>query len=162
MSNKSFESFVEGTEALRALYSGAWPCFHDAEVIEMHFWRGHVHPGDWDERNVFPIVTIKILILEATQPGATDAGHDVLASFRFYDVDHVHIQDFNHNNSIVALTVTEQPRGTFTDGDPLPPSLLVTIERGFGVVGSFSCSRMEVIAAERAPKGPLGGPLISP
>lgn len=162
MSNKSFESFVEGTEALRALYSGAWPCFHDAEVIEMHFWRGHVHPGDWDERNVFPIVTIKILILEATQPGATDAGHDVLASFRFYDVDHVHIQDFNHNNSIVALTVTEQPRGTFTGGDPLPPSFLVTIERGFGLVGSFRCSRMEVIAAERALKGPLGGPQVSP
>jgi hypothetical protein len=46
VSNKSFESFVEGTEALRALYSGAWPCFHDAEVIEIHFWRGHVHPGD--------------------------------------------------------------------------------------------------------------------
>ena len=156
MSGESIESFVDGTERLRAFYSGAWPSFHDAEIVEMHFWRGYVYPGDWDDRNVFPILTLKILILEATQPGAKSAGNDVFATLRFHDVDQVRFQDFNHNNSIVGLAVSHQPRGFYTNGEPLPPASLVTIEQGFGLSGSFSCFRIEVVTAERAPAGPLG------
>jgi hypothetical protein len=158
MSGESIESFFEGTEPLRAFYGGAWPCFHDAEIVEVHLWRGYVYPGDWDDRNVFPILTLKILILEATQPGATGAENNVLATLRFHGVDQVRLQDFNHNNSIVGLAVTQQPRGFYTDGEPLPPALLVTIEQGFGLLANFSCSRMEVLSAERAPVGRLGGP----
>jgi Immunity protein 50 len=158
MSGESIESFVDGTERLRAFYSGAWPCFHDAEIVELHLWRGYVYPGEWDDRNVFPILTLKVLILEATQPGATGAGNDVFATLRFHGVDQVRLQDFNHNNSIVGLAVNQQPRGFYTNGEPLPPTLLVTIEQGFGLLGSFSCSRIEVVTAERAPAGPLGGP----
>jgi len=158
MSGESIESFFEGTERLRAFYSGAWPCFHDAEIVQMHLWRGHVYPGEWDDRNVFPVLTLKILILEATQPGAMSAGNDVLATLRFHSVDQVRLQDFNHDNSIVDTAVSPQARGFYTNGEPLPPALLVTIEPGFGLAGSFSCTRMEVVTAERSPSGPLGGP----
>jgi Immunity protein 50 len=158
MSRESIESFADGTERLRAFYSGAWPNFHDAEIVELHLWRGYIHPGEWDNSNVFPILTLRIQILEATQPGATGAGNDVLATLRFHGVDQVRLQDFNHNNSIVRLAVSQQPRGFYTNGEPLPPTLLVTIEQGFGLSGSFSCTRMEVVTAERAPAGPLGKP----
>jgi hypothetical protein len=155
--DESIESLVEKAETLTALY-GAWPNFHDAEVIELHLWRGYMYPGDWDERNIFPVLTAKILILDATQPGATGSEKDVLVTLRFHGVDALRLQDFNHNNSIVSLRVSKQPRGHFSTGEPLPPSLLVTVEQGFGLAASFSCSRIEVVNAESAPPGPLGQP----
>lgn len=158
MSGEGIESFVDGTETLRAFYGGAWPCFHDAELVELHLWRGHVYPGDWDDRNVFPVLTLKILILEATQPGATGNGNDLLATLRFHGVDRVRLQDFNHNNSIVGLALSQQERGLYTNGESLPPTRLVTIEQGFGLFASFTCTRMEVVAAVHAPPGPLGKP----
>src|SRR5437867_948381 len=76
------ESLVEKSEKLTSIF-GSWPSFHDAEVIDLYYWRGDVRPGDWDDRNVFPVLTVKVLILEATQARATDAGHDTLATLRF-------------------------------------------------------------------------------
>jgi hypothetical protein len=158
MSGESIELLVDGTERLRAFYCGAWPCFHDAEVVEIHLWRGYVYPGDWDDRNVFPVLTLKVLIAEATQPGATGADNDVLATLRFYDVDQVRLEGFNHNNSIVGLAASQEPRGFYANGKPLPPGLLVSIEQGFGLLGSFTCTRIEVLAAERVATGQLGAP----
>jgi hypothetical protein len=155
MCSESIESLIDGTEKLRAFFD-AWPCFHDAEVIELHLWRGHVYPGDWDDRNVFPVLTAKIRVLEATQPGATGAGNDVLVTLRFHDVNDLKMQDFNHDNSIVALSVSKQPRGHFTTGEELPPYLVVAFEKGFGLAASFRCFRIEVLSVESAPAGPLG------
>ena len=157
MTGESIESVVEKAETLTPFY-GAWPSFHDSEVIELHLWRGHIYPGEWDDRNVFPVLSIKLLVLEAAQVGATGAEKNVLVTLRFHDVDAIRILDFNHNNSIVGLRVDKQPRGHFTTGEPLPPSLLVTVEQGFGFGGSFSCSRIEVAHAEWEPLGPLGQP----
>ena len=158
MFGEGIESLVDGSEILRRFYGDAWPCFHDAEVVEVHLWRGYLYPGDWDNRNVFPVLTLKVLILEATQPGATGSGNNLLATLRFYDVDSVRLQDFNHNTSIVGFKLRQQERGFYTNGEPLPPSLLVTVEQGFGLSASFSCARLEVVAAERPPSGPIGGP----
>jgi hypothetical protein len=157
MPSESIESLVEGADKLRSFFS-AWPCFHDAEIVELHLWRGHVYPGEWDDRNVFPVLTIKVLVLEATQPGATGAGNDVLVTLRFHDVDQVELRDFNHNNSIVALTVTKQPRGHFTTGEELTPHLAVVFEQGFGLAASFRCFRAEILSVEQAPSGPIGKP----
>jgi len=154
---EGIESLVEKAERLSSFY-GAWPNFHDAEVLELHLWRGHVYPGDWDDRNIFPVLTAKFLILEATQPGAGGADKDVIATLRFHDVDAIRIQDFNNNNSIVGLQVSKQPRGHFTTGESLPPSLVVAVEQGFGLTASFSCSRIEVVAAEWASAESLGRP----
>jgi len=128
MSSESIESLIEGAERLKSFY-GVWPGFHDAEVTELHLWRGHVYPGDWDDRNVFPILTATILM--STQPDTSGADRDVLVTMRFHDVSELRIQDFNHNNSIVDLLITKRPRGNFTTGEPLPPHLLVTLTQGF-------------------------------
>jgi len=115
---------VAGHERLTSKF-GRWPSFHDAEVVDLHLWRGEVKPGEWDDSNVFPVLTVKLRILEATQIGATDAGHDVLATLRFHDVDDLKLEGFNHVNQIVELSLSIQPRGAFTDGSPLPPYIVV-------------------------------------
>jgi hypothetical protein len=32
---------IVGSEKLTSIFGG-WPSFHDAEVLEIHFWRGHI------------------------------------------------------------------------------------------------------------------------
>jgi len=148
------ESHVSGAKKLISIF-GAWPSFHDAEVVDLHLWRGRVWPGDWDERNVFPVLTLSVRILEATQPGANNGGNDVLAKLRFHDVSDVKLDDFNHCNQIVGFSIEEKERGTFTDGRPLPPHLEVKLERGFGLSASFRCFRIEVLDAIRCTEDDL-------
>jgi hypothetical protein len=156
--SSSIETFIEGAEKVRRFF-GEWPSFHDAEIVEMHLWRGHLCPGDWGDRNVFPVITIKILVLEATQPTQSGSGRDLLVTLRFHASDQINVKDFNHNNSIVGLSITEQARGHYTDGEPLPPSLPVTFHSGFGVAAQFSCACIEVIGADWAIDGPIGSPI---
>jgi hypothetical protein len=143
------ESLIQNSEKLTTFF-GVWPSFHDAEVIELNFWRGDVKPGDWDDRNVFPVLTVKIRILEATQGAATHSGNDVLATLRFHDVDDFKMEQFNHMNDIVELSIGVQERGEFTNGKKLPRYLVVRFEPGSGVKMSFRCFRIEVLDAERA------------
>ena len=157
---RNIESYIEGAEKVNQFF-GEWPSFHDAEVVEMNFWRGRIYPGDWDDRNVFPVITVKILVLEATQAAQSGSGRDLLITLRFHVADQITVKDFNHDNSIVGLSITERARGHYTDGTPLPPDLLVTFQPGFGVAAHFSCARIEVIGAEWANGASLGNPTSS-
>ena len=157
MTTEDLASIFVGSEKLMAFYGG-WPSFHDAEIVELHFWRGYLYPGDWDDRNVFPVLTLRILVLQATQPGANATRRDVLVKLRFFDVEEVRLDGFNNENAIVGLSVATQPRGQFVSGEPLLPSLVVTLSNGFGLQGSFRCMRAEVVSAEWAPDGSTGEP----
>jgi hypothetical protein len=42
MFGEGIESLVDGSKILRPFYGDAWPCFHDAEVVEVHLWRGYL------------------------------------------------------------------------------------------------------------------------
>jgi immunity protein 50 of polymorphic toxin system len=129
---------------------GEWPSFHDVEVTEVHLWRGDVKAGDWDDSNVFPLLTVIVRILEATQPNAVgDAGRDVLAKLRFHDVDDLKIEEFNHQNSILGISIESHERGTFANGDKLPPHFIITFESAFGMRARFRCSRGEIVEAKR-------------
>jgi hypothetical protein len=144
----AIESLIQDSQKLTAL-CGTWPSFHDAEVIDLHLWRGDVKPGDWDDRNVFPVLTVKLRVLEATQPGATHSGKDVLVTLRFYDVDNFKMDRFDHMNMICELSISTQERGTFTNGAGLPPYLIVNFEPGAGIRMSFRCFRIGVVDAVR-------------
>lgn len=144
----AIESLVQDSQKLTALF-GAWPSFHDAEVIDLHLWRGDAKPGGWDDRNILPVVTAKLRVLGATQPGATDCGHDVLVTLRFHDVDDFKMDCFDHMNQIAELSISTQEHGTFTSGEKLPPYLVVSFEPGAGVRMSFRCFRIEVVDAVR-------------
>jgi hypothetical protein len=144
----AIESLVKDSQKLTALF-GAWPSFHDAEVVDLHLWRGDVKPGDWNDSNVFPVVTAKLRVLGATQPGATHSGHDVFVTLRFYDVDDFKMDHFDHMNMIFELSISTQERGTFTSGEMLPPYLIVTFEPSGSIRMSFRCFRISVFEAVR-------------
>ena len=146
--------FFDAGQKLTSIF-GEWPSFHDAEVTDVHLWRGGVKAGDWDDSNVFPVLTIKVRILEATQPGAVgDSGRDVLAKLRFHDVDDLKIEGFNHQNAILGISVAARDRGTYANGEKLPPDFAVILERAFGMAASFRCSRAEVVEAKRVSEKP--------
>ena len=48
----NIETRIEGSEKLVGIFA-YWPTFHDAEVIELNFWRGDVKPEE--ERYIFPV-----------------------------------------------------------------------------------------------------------
>jgi hypothetical protein len=104
-------------------------------------------PGDWDERNVMPILTVKIHVLRATQKNLL--GKDVDAVLRFHDFSELKLENFNHCNHLggYGLTVDVIPRGKYLSGEDLPPFLHVVFESAVGLNGSFNCFRIEVVDA---------------
>jgi len=136
------EFYVKGRDKLTGIF-GAWPSFHDAEIVDFHYWRGKVKPGKWDDRNIFPALTLKIRILEATPPGAGHAGNDTLATIRFTDIDGFTLKRFDHMNSILGLSIAEKDRGNDLTGAPLTPGLIVNLES----FASFWCFGIEVMDA---------------
>lgn len=150
----SAAAIFAGSQKITLIF-GEWPSFHDAEVTHVHLWRGDVKPGDWDDSNVFPVLTIVVRILEATQPGAVgDPGRDVIAKLQFNDVDDVRIVGSNHQNAIQGFSVEERDRGAFSNGEKLPPDFAVTFESAFGMGASFRCSGGEVVEATRVSDRP--------
>jgi hypothetical protein len=148
----SIESLIQDSQKLIVLF-GAWPSFHDAEVVDLHFWRGDVKRGDWDDRNIFTVLTVKVLVLEATQPGATGAGHDVVATLRFHDVSDFKMEGFNQQNMILGLSIIIKERGKFISGESLLPYLAIQFQQAFGISATFRCSRIEVVDAVRCTDG---------
>ena len=152
-------SLVENSEKLSAFF-GEWPSFHDAEVVDLHLWRGMMFsgdgiPGNWDPRNILPVMTVKIRVLRATQ--ANLSGKDAEVTLRFHDFAHLDLKEFNHVNQLGGdgLTVGVISRGKLPNGDDLPPYLSVVFENGFGMKASFLCFRIEVLeVTEYSPEEP--------
>lgn len=141
-------SVVESHQLLTSIF-GHWPSFHDAEVVELSLWRGDVKPDAG--KYIFPVLTAKLILAEIVPRAEDETKLDLLprarVTLRFRDVDDLNLQGFNHCNQIVGLWFALQDRGTFTDGTPLPPYVLVEFERGFGISASFKCFGVEVVEA---------------
>lgn len=141
-------SVVASHQLLTSIF-GQWPSFHDAEVVDLHLWRGNVEPDRGTY--IFPVLTVKLIIVELCRSAHDKTGLELLprarVTLRFRDVDELDLKGFNHCNQIVGLSFGLQERGTFTDGSPLPPYVLVKFEPGFGVSASFKCFGVEVVEA---------------
>ena len=137
---------IENYHKLTALF-GCWPSWHDAQVVDLHYWRGDVKSGDWDDSNVFPVLTTKLIVLRAVQTRPQINDPDVLVTIRFHDVTDFSMENFNHVNQIIDFTVVLEERGFFTNGEKLPPYLVVSFSPGFGMSASFRCFRIEVLDA---------------
>jgi hypothetical protein len=142
----SIESYITGTKKLIEIV-GCWPSFHEAEVIDLSLWRGRVKPGDWDDRNVFPVLTVKIHVFREN-PDSPRSNH-ALATLRFEDVDEFKMDGFNHLNEIDEISISVQERGKFENGEDLPPYLVVRFQQIFGMAASFRCFLIEVVDAVR-------------
>lgn len=137
------ETIFESSEKLTDVF-GYWPSFHDAEVHEVLLDRGNID-SDYSSY-VFPVLTTKIHVFEMTNQ-VNSSGHFVLVkhtlvTLRFHDVEECRLDDFNHQNAILGLTVKESGPGLRNS-----PVREVTMEAAFGLDASFKCAKCEVVAA---------------
>jgi hypothetical protein len=139
----NIELLIRGSEKLTDIF-GYWPSFHDAEVLDLHFWRGQsdISKGVYD----FPVLTLRIHLWELTKEVNTEGylvlGHHTLTTLRFSDVHDFEMRDFNHQNSIMELTLSSHERTK-----PPSPYFAVQLVPAFGINASFKCIGVEVVDA---------------
>jgi Immunity protein 50 len=137
------ESLIVGSGKLTTIF-GYWPSFHDAEVLELHFWRGNIQAekGIYD----FPVLTLAIHVWELTREvdpqGYLICRHHTLTKLKFYDVDDFQMQGFNHQNAMMELALRSEER---SEGPS--PYFAVEVAPAFGMGASFKCLRVEVLDA---------------
>lgn len=137
-------AMIIGSEKLTSIF-GRWPSFHDAEVHELHFWRGYVDA----EAKVynFPVLTVKIhlwlMTNEVNERGYYVLTNHTLASIRFLDVNDFKMDDFNQQNVISGLIIEQKIRE-----QGATPHFSVEFHASFGMDASFTCLRIEVIQAD--------------
>jgi len=134
---------IVGSEKLTSIF-GRWPSFHDAEVHELHFQRGHI---DTDAKVYeFPHLTVKLHLWLVTndvdQKGYYVSTKHTLTTMKFYDVDNFKMEGFNHQNAIFELGIEQKTR----DEGPTP-YFAVDFEPSFGVGATFTCLRIEIVEA---------------
>jgi len=132
---KEFEPIEDVADSRLILDHGAWPNFHDAEVHKLNMWRGDIRP----EENLWigPVIeaTFELCALEIPY----------IAVLRFHDCVSIKLEEFNNQNALYDLRFKFEERGTYTNGKPLPPYILVSFEQAFGVALFFKCMRVQVI-----------------
>ena len=118
---------------------GYWPSFHDAEI----HWIRLDRLGTADLQG--PTVEMLVHAFEITSEVAPE-GHHVLQKhslihFRFEQVSNLNLDEFNHQNAIFGLSITDET-GTGWENK----FFRVGIDSSYGVGGSFNCVRPEVVA----------------
>ncbi|CAB5098203.1 hypothetical protein D3OALGA1CA_1251 [Olavius algarvensis associated proteobacterium Delta 3] len=132
---KEFDPVTHVENSGLILDHGEWPNFHDAEVLYLNMWRGDIRPDD----NVWigPIIEASFELCALKKP--------YIVGLKFHDCNSIRMEEFNHQNAVYDLRFKFEARGTYTDGTPLPPHILVSFEQAFGVALSFTCFRVEAI-----------------
>lgn len=132
---KDFDPIRDVENSQLILDHGVWPNFHDAEVHNLSIWRGDVRPDD----NVWigPVVEASFELCALKDP--------YIVVLKFHDCSAIRMEEFNHQNAVYDLTFRYEARGTYRDGTPLPPHILVRFEEAFGVALSFICFRVEAV-----------------
>ncbi len=107
----NIESLIKGIDKLTRIF-GFWPSFHDAEVSELHLWRGYVDPAKGIYN--FPVLTLKIhlwqLTNEVTPEGYLVLRSHALSTLRFSDLDDFQMKGFKHQNAMMELSIASQER----------------------------------------------------
>jgi hypothetical protein len=140
---QSIGAVIGNSERLIEIF-GYWPTFHDAEIIDLHLWRGNVEPEAG--RYVFPVLTVKLHVWEITNEVNTEgflvSRCHTLSTLRFHNVDEFRMEGFNHQNAILGLSIVQEERA-----QPPSPVFAVRFDAAFGMGASFFCSGVEVVDA---------------
>jgi hypothetical protein len=141
---KDIVDLIFGGQKLTAIF-GYWPSFHDAEVLDVHLWRGRVDPS----RKIFkfPVLTLKMLVHELTNEidptGHMILQHQTLTTLKFRGFTQLHLNNFDYQNMITGLSIFVRQ-----GAEGSKPSFCVEIENGdSGMTASFDCLEIEVIDA---------------
>ena len=132
---KAFNPLDEIEDCHLALDNGEWPNFHDAEVHDLNIWRGDVRPED----NVWigPVIQVTFELCALEYP--------YKLVLKFHDCSSIRLDEFNHQNAVYDLSFSYEERGTYTNGKPLSPFIIVSFEQAFGLRLTFKCFRVQVI-----------------
>ena len=140
---EGIETLIGGSKKLTDIF-GYWPSFHDAEIIELNFWRGEVEPEA--NRYVFPVLDVSLhvweLLNDTNAQGYLVARHHTRTKFRFHDVNDFRMEGFNHQNAILGLSITREERSQGPS-----PVFVVCFDPAFGMGATFTCGRVEVVEA---------------
>lgn len=135
------ERMIRGSDKLTAIF-GRWPSFHDAEVVDVHIWRGGKGRND-----LFPVLTMKLCLWEPAgridSRGYFTSRNHTLATLRFHGLeDGLQLDDFNCQNVIFGLRIEPQERN-----EGASPCFEVALDPCYGISGSFRCREIEVVEA---------------
>jgi hypothetical protein len=145
---------ITGSEKLTSIF-GRWPSFHDAEIHELHFHRGHSNASA--DRRKSPYLTAKLHTWVMTnvvdENGFLSRKNHTLVTMEFRDLDEeFKMEGFNHQNAIFGLDIEQKTR---EDGDT--PYFAVEFEPCYGMYAIFTCRQIEIL--EAIPCDDQGSPL---
>ncbi len=128
---------ISGAEKLVAVF-GYWPSFHDAEVIWLKLDRRPIDNG------FGPTLEIQIHAFEITKE-VNDQGyyvlrHHVLVRLRFLDVVELRVDDFNRQNVLFGLEISDLHERQWEH-----IFFQVRFYSSHGMGASFQCHAIEVV-----------------
>ena len=135
MSMNEFNPIGEIEKSEVILVDGKWPSFHDAEVHFISYWKGDIRPEEdvW----IGPTIEIDFELCALKDPFFT--------KIAFYDCTSIDLNVDNPDNMMYDLVFSYEERGTYTNGKPLPPYIVVEFKDTFGLHMSFKCMQIRII-----------------
>lgn len=128
---------VIGAERLTSVF-GDWPSFHDAEVIWLRLDRRP--SGEADGPTVEAMVHTFEITSEVGPDGSYVLRNHVPVHFCFREVVELQLSDFNHENALFGLRITDLCERQWEH-----IHFQVSFDPAFGVGASFQCHGVEIL-----------------
>jgi Immunity protein 50 len=116
---------------------GEWPSFHDAEILGLRLDSGQ-------RSNGVPALELDLHLFKAggqTPDGRIEWTTHTLATLLFERVEEVSLEGFGPQNVLFDLDMQR------VVGGPVPNRIAVELQSSNGLVGSFTCESITVLAA---------------
>lgn len=117
---------------------GYWPSFHDAEVIWLKLDRTS-HTQERYRPTLEALIHVYEMTNEVDANGYYVLRNHTLAHLRFNGVAELYIEDFNYQNALMGLSLTDE-----SDRQMQRVKWSVRFDSAFGVDASFQCYSVEV------------------
>jgi len=141
---------IGGYEKLTSVF-GYWPSFHDSEVLCVRLDRRH--SGEGYGPTLDALIHVFEMTSEVGPGGACILRHHSLAHFRFHSVVELRLEEFNHQNVLWRLAISD-----IRERQMERIHFQVDFAASFGVSASFQCHRIELLRVTPCTKDatPLG------
>jgi hypothetical protein len=128
---------IVGAEKLVGVF-GYWPTFHDAEVLAMQLDRKPLNEANYGPTLQALVHTFEITN-EVSPEGYLILRHHVLARLIFHEVAELRLEEFNHQNALMGLNLTDLRYRQLER-----VKWAVQFDSAFGASASFQCYSVEV------------------
>jgi len=125
--------YITDAEKLTTFF-GYWPSFHDAEVLWLKLDR---EPrGGLCGPTLEALVHAFEMMSEVNPEGYFVLRNHILVHFRFQDLDGLEMENFNHQNALMGLSIEEIE----------DQQIQVQFDAAFGVDAFFLCRAVQVLS----------------